>query len=153
MSIQNSLPSMQEYPKAVSLGNYFIYYSPDLPISPETTSATFADDTAVIAPDNDPALASNNLQTNLLAIQSWLTKWRLKANGSKSTQITFTTRKGMCPPVHINNVQLCQTKEVKYLRLHLDRRITWHTHIFTKRKLGIAFAKMYWLLHTNQNSL
>jgi hypothetical protein len=30
------------------------------------------------------------------------------------------------PPVHINNVQLPQTEEVKYLELHLDRRLTWH---------------------------
>jgi hypothetical protein len=71
----------------------------------------------------------------------------MKANGSKSTHITFTTRSGTCPPVHINNVQLPQTEAVKYLGLHLDRRLTWHKYIFTKRKqLGIALTKMYWLL-------
>jgi hypothetical protein len=103
----------------------------------------FADDTAVIATDNDPAVASSELQTNLLAIQSWLAKWRMKANGSKSTHITFITRRGICPLVHINNVQLPQTEEVKYLGLHLDRRLTWHKHIFTKRKqLGITLTKM-----------
>jgi hypothetical protein len=53
----------------------------------------------------------------------------------------------MCPPVHINNVQLPQTEEVKYLGLHLDRRLTWHKHIFTKwKQLGIGLTKMYWLL-------
>jgi hypothetical protein len=35
-------------------------FTADLPISPETTSATFADDTAVIATNNDPAIASAN---------------------------------------------------------------------------------------------
>jgi hypothetical protein len=71
----------------------------------------------------------------------------LNTNGSKSTHITFTTRRGKCPPVHINNVEFPQTEEVKYLGLHLDRRLTWHKHIFTKRKqLGIALTKMYWLL-------
>jgi hypothetical protein len=78
----------------------------------------------------------------LLAIQSWLTKWRMKTNGSKSADIT---RRGTCLPVHINNVQLPQTEEVKYLELHLDRRFTCHKHIFTKRKqLGITITKMYW---------
>jgi hypothetical protein len=89
-----------------------------------TISATFADDTAVIATDNGPAIASCKLQTNLLAIQSWLAKWRMKANESKSTHITFTTRRGTHPLVHINNVQLPQTEEVKCLGLHLDRRLT-----------------------------
>jgi hypothetical protein len=125
----------------------YLLFTADLPISPETTSATFADDTAVTAIDNDPAIASSKLQTNLLAIQSWLAKWRMKVNGSMSTHITFTTRRGTCPPVHINNVQLPQTEAVKYLGLHLDRRLTWHKHIFTKwKRLGIAFTKMYWLL-------
>jgi hypothetical protein len=77
-------------------------------------------DTAVLATDSNPAIASHKLQTGLLAIQHWLKMWRMKANGSKSTQITFTTRRETCPPVHINNVQLPQAEEVKYLGLHLD---------------------------------
>jgi hypothetical protein len=41
----------------------------DLPTSPGSTTATFADDTAVVTIDSDPAIASQKLQTNLLAIQ------------------------------------------------------------------------------------
>jgi hypothetical protein len=70
----------------------------------------------------------------------------MKANGTKSTHITFTTRRETCPPVHINN-ELPQAEEVKYLGLHLARRLTWRNHIFAKRKqLGITLTKMYWLL-------
>jgi hypothetical protein len=44
-------------------------------------------------------------------------------------------------------VQIPQENHVKYLGLHLGRRLTWHTHIFAKRKqLGISLTKMYWLL-------
>jgi hypothetical protein len=51
------------------------------------------------------------------------------------------------PPVHINSVELPQEEDVMYLGLHLDRRLTWHKHIFAKRKqLGITLTKMYWLL-------
>jgi hypothetical protein len=70
----------------------------------------------------------------------------MKANESKSIHVTFATRRETCPPVHINNVQLPH-KDVKYLGLHLDRRLTWHEHIFAKRKqLGITLTKMHWLL-------
>jgi hypothetical protein len=45
------------------------------------------------------------------------------------------------------SIQLPQTEEVKYLGLCLDRRLTCHKHIFTKRKqLGITLTKMYGLL-------
>jgi hypothetical protein len=92
------------------------------------------------------ATGSQKLQTNLLAFQNWIRKWRIKANGCKSIHVTFTTRKETCHPVHINNVQLPE-KEVKYLGLHLDRILTWHKNIFIKRKqLWITLTKMCWLL-------
>jgi hypothetical protein len=71
----------------------------------------------------------------------------MKANETKSVHVTFITRRETCPPVHINDVQIPEENHVKYLGLHLDRRLTWHTHIFAKRKqLGLSLTKMYWLL-------
>jgi hypothetical protein len=70
----------------------------------------------------------------------------MKANESKSVNVTFTTRRETCPPVHINSVHLPQ-QDVKYLGLHLDRRLTWRKHLFTKRKqLGMTLTKMHWLV-------
>jgi hypothetical protein len=71
----------------------------------------------------------------------------MKVNETKSTHVTFTTRRATCTPVKINDVQLPQSDEVKYLGLHLDGRLTWHKHIFTKRKqLGLILTKIHWLL-------
>jgi hypothetical protein len=47
----------------------YLLYTADLPTSPDST-ATFADDTAVVATDSDPATASQKLQTTLLGIHS-----------------------------------------------------------------------------------
>jgi hypothetical protein len=59
-----------------------------------------------------------------------------KDNGS----IHHTKRK--VPPSSTCNSP--QVEDVKYLGLHLHRRLTWHKHIFAKRKqLGIIIIKMY----------
>jgi hypothetical protein len=51
------------------------------------------------------------------------------------------------PPSLTTNVQLPEGEDVKYLGLHLDRRLIWYKHIFAKQKqLGITLTKMYWLL-------
>lgn len=112
----------------------YLIYTFDLPITESVTTGTFADDTAVLAIDANPAEASAKLQRSLNNISKWLKDWRIKANESKSGHVTFTTRRETCPTVHLNNIQIPQANEAKYLGLYLDRRLTWQKHIFTKRK-------------------
>lgn len=41
----------------------------DLPVTEDTTTATFADDTAILAPDINPQTASQKLQSYLYLLQ------------------------------------------------------------------------------------
>lgn len=92
-------------------------------------------------------MASRNLQANLDKIQQWLKTWRIKANESKSIHVTFTMKKGNCSTVTLNRQQLKHADSAKYLGLHIDRRLNWQKHIFTKRKqLGLKLRKLYWMI-------
>ena len=55
-------------------------------------------------------------------------------NETKSVQVTFTLKRDTCPPINLNDAEIPQANEVKYLGIHLDKRLTWKKHIQTKRK-------------------
>jgi hypothetical protein len=63
----------------------------------DLTASTFADDTSKLTTDSDPGVASHFHQTDLLEIKHWLKRWRMKANETKSTHVTFTTRRAILP--------------------------------------------------------
>jgi aspartate carbamoyltransferase regulatory subunit len=65
------------------------------------------------------------VQATVNKIDDWAKKWRIKINQSKSTHITFTLRNQTCPTVQMGSVDLPQKNEVKYLGMHLYRRLTW----------------------------
>lgn len=144
-------PILSGVPQGSVLGPIlYIIFTSDLPSSIGTKIATFADDTAIMASHEDPYIASQKLQSHLNKLQDWLHIWRIKVNESKSTHITFTNRTKNSSPVKLNNCQLPHQEDIKYLGMHLDRRLTWKKHIWTKRKqLGIKYTKMYWLIGKN----
>jgi hypothetical protein len=93
----------------------YLIYTADIPTTNKTTVATFADDTAIQAINDDPIIASENLQQHLNLLQHWFNNWKIKLKKNKSV------------PIPVKN-------EVKYLGLHLDQKLTWRKHIRTKRQ-------------------
>ena len=71
----------------------------DFPTTADSTTANFPEDTAVLTTHEDPATATHILQirVHLNKIQLWLKKWRMKANETKSVQVTSTLKKHVPP--------------------------------------------------------
>ena len=119
-------PVLAGVPQGSVIGTLlYLIFTANLPTLANSTTATFADDTAILTVHENPAEATHRLQLHLNEIQSWLKTRRMKANETKSVQVTFTLNKLTWPPVQLNNEQLPQVDEVKYLGIHLDRCLTW----------------------------
>ena len=52
----------------------YTLFTADLPLTPHTITASFADDTAILSNYKDPKLASDNLQEGLDKVYEWLQK-------------------------------------------------------------------------------
>jgi hypothetical protein len=111
----------------------YLIYTADAITRDDTLIATFADDTAILSSDADPVRAPGGLHHHLNLLQNWLKKWKIKVDSIKSTQITFTRRRDLCPHADFNNVPIPIKTEVKYLGLHLDQKLTCKNHIKAKR--------------------
>ncbi|GBL89240.1 RNA-directed DNA polymerase from mobile element jockey [Araneus ventricosus] len=121
---------------------YSIFTS-DFPSHPRTITCLFADDSAVLAQGTTIKYILRTLQSFLVSLEEWLTKWRIAVNTDKTKAIIF--RKG-CTNFNPTNLELFDetiewVTEVKYLGLIIDNKLTFRQHIsYLKEKF---WAKIY----------
>ncbi|TLM35181.1 reverse transcriptase family protein, partial [Acinetobacter baumannii] len=141
----------------------FSLYINDIPRSPETHLALFADDTAIYYSCRKKALLHRRLQTAATTMGQWFRKWRIDINPTKSTAVLFkrgrppnTTLSIPLPTRRVNNPApavrpitmfdqpIPWAPKVKYLGVTLDSRMTFRPHIKTVRdRAAFILGRLY----------
>lgn len=118
----------------------YTIYTSNLPIISDErlTVATFADDTTFMATAETEMSVSEIIHTQLDTIEPWLRRWNITVNEDKSTQSTFSLRRGDCPPVSLNGVSIPVEPMPKYLWMTLDRR--------KRKQAEEQIRQYYWLI-------
>ena len=90
-------------------------YTSDIPHNDNITFGTFADDTGIIAFNQNPETASLHLQNHLNQLQSCFIKWRIKINELKSSHISFLLCSRLLPS-SLHQRQIPPEQSVKHSR-------------------------------------
>lgn len=114
-------------------------------LPPRINIAGFADDLSLYTSSSSVEKACNRLQNAASHIIHNLEKWKIKVNTSKTEAILFTQKQSTPKHIKIRSETIPFSHSVKYLGLHLDKRLTFSEHVTqtnTKalRKLGRYYA-------------
>jgi hypothetical protein len=120
---------------AISSPILYNIYAPNQPTPIHTSVAEFADDKIFFTSHKDSYSAGLFLQNHLKDLGLWYSKWKIKVNNENNSHITFTLKKGFIPPILLFNQFIPPDFNVRYLRLTLDKRLTWAKHVKQKGQL------------------
>jgi hypothetical protein len=123
-----------------------LMYTWDIPQEEDITTATYADDTAILAVGYSSKETTTKLQEACFRINDWTRLWRMRINENKSVHIDFAYKKNVQIPVPINKTNIPCSNSANYLGMNLDIQLRWKEHVKKRRELDIKYKKKYWLL-------
>ena len=109
----------------------FILYINDLQKSSDLLSfICFADDSNLFLSHRDPNTLITKMNRELKLVQSWIHANKLSLNIEKTHYMLFSNTLRVLPDcVKINDINLLQVDNTKFLGLYIDRELSWKTHI------------------------
>lgn len=155
VKMENELSAVQNIHSGVPQGSIiaphlYSVYVHDMPRSANCKLGLYADDTVYYTSDFNINNAHIKLQTQLNALEMWLTNWRVKVNIEKTQAIIFTNRKPKKPDcLRLFSENIDYKNEVKYLGVILDKRLRYSKHIEYARNKALArFIHLYPLIRS-----
>lgn len=127
----------------------YAVFTADIPRTPFTTLAMYADDTAIIARSHQARLATQRLQVAADQLEDWFTNSRISVNPEKSSAllISTSTKPSKCQPtghVRMFDQDIPWKDQVKYLGVILDKRLSFIKHVdYALSKGKMAAARLY----------
>ena len=109
----------------------FLLYINDIVEDIRSYIRLFADDTSLYIIVDNPVDAATELNSDLLKIHYWATKWLVTFNPAKSESIVFSRKlnKPYHPPLVMNQKQIEEVNSHKHLGVVLSDDCTWHDHL------------------------
>ena len=89
----------------------------------------FADDSSIYKSGSSIPFLIKNLQTALNSIQSWCIEWGFKISSTKTEAICFSNSRLPEIKLFIDGKEIPVVKEVKFLGVVFDTKLTWSKHI------------------------
>ncbi|KFM66338.1 RNA-directed DNA polymerase from mobile element jockey, partial [Stegodyphus mimosarum] len=150
-TLSTSRPIRAGVPQGSLLGpTLFNIYVNDIPTTPNTTLAMYADDTAILTQSAFVGSAIQHLQEHIQALEAWLVKCRIKVNVEKTYAILFTTKKKFPVCLQMYGESIPWVKQVPYLGVILTKSLTWNPHITNIiRKFRASKASLFPLIARN----
>lgn len=151
----NIHPIKDGVPQGSAIGPLlYLLYTADIPTPSQTTVATFADDTAILATHKEYRSATSLLQSALGQVSTWSKKWKIKLNEGKSTRVDFSLRPHPHEPVTLDGQVIVPASTARYLGMHLDSKLNWRAHHVKKRDHMKELTHSYdMLLHKTRSRI
>lgn len=135
---------------------FLIYVNDCLDLELDGQIQMYADDTLIIYSCQNPQQLHQHMEKDIRKINNWMYNNDMSFNASKTKYILFKTQRQDTydlPAILINNVEIQQTDQMKYLGLIIDEHLSWKPHISYLKKLLKPYLYVLkqtrYLMHVN----
>jgi hypothetical protein len=136
---------------AVLSPTLFNLYMHDVPVAGTHSTAQFADDTAIFKTAPELKIITSSLTRASENLNNYFQKWKINVNSQKTVAIFITNRKTReIPhgPINVFNNDASWSDVLKYLGIHIDKKLTFQLHIEEViRKANLATKTLYPLIN------